>query len=588
MTNLPEHEALVAPPAAAPPAPELAPALQMWHQRLGAAGLGCRAVALFSADAAWRADFQVDDSALAEAWAGLRARVARDSPVALARLDQAEGPAGGELLIATSLQLPSGQPGIVGALLAPPHNDRSIQLLLLSLGWLQLTLSAASLAHNQRAAELLHLIGQVSSQAQARAAAQDWINRTAAWARAELGAPGLDLRLSLFEVRRELARWWVAADTSHAERGSSAVQEATELAQRAFVEGRELYLEGAWALPLLEQGEVVAVLVAQGHAQMPRLPESVLLILRTSAVVSEPLLRHWREAQRGLPAHALDALRGVWRRLRGPGHWAWKAGAAGLLLLLAGLLLWPVDDRVTANTVIEGRTRQLVTAPFEGFVAEALVRPGDRVAKGQLLLKLDDRDLRLESGKLRGERDQAAGRLRQAMAEREPSAVALASAELQAAQGQLDLVEAKLARALLLAPMAGLVVSGDWVQQIGGPVEVGKEMFEIASDDGYRVVLHVPERDIARVKPGQRGVLRLSGQPQQGHAFELSRVTATASVQDGGNGFRVEAAWIGESPALSPGMQGVAKVTVGQASLLTVWSRSSLDWLRMKLWTWWW
>ncbi|CAN5136437.1 hypothetical protein BH11PSE10_BH11PSE10_19420 [soil metagenome] len=571
---LPDHEIVLAPPAELPAAPELAPALLMWQQRLAAAGLACRAVALFSADPAWRAPFA--DSVVDEAWATAHGRVSRQEPVALAKL-------GDELLVATHLQLPSGQPAVVGALLAPPHNDRNLQLLLLSLGWLQLTLSAASLAHNQRAAELLHLIGQVSSQAQARAAAQDWINRTAAWVRSD--EPTLDLRLSLFEVRRDLAHWWVAADTSHAEKGSPAVQAASELANRALVEAREFAAPGSWCLPLLEQGEVVAVLVAQSATP---LPEQALLILRTSAVVSEPLLRHWREAQRGLLPHLAASLRGLWLKLRGPGHWTWKAGAAAAALLLAVLLLVPVDDRVTANTVIEGRTRQLVTAPFEGFVAEALVRPGDRVVKGQVLLKLDDRDLKLERGRLLGEREQAAAKLRQAMAEREAGAVSLASAEVQAAQGQLELVEAKLARAALLAPMDGLVVSGDWVQQIGGPVELGRELFEIAASDGYRVVLHVPEREIARVKPGQRGVLRLSGQPQTGFDFALSRITATASVQDGANGFRVEAAWVGEAPALSPGMQGVAKVAVGRANLLTIWTRGSIDWLRMKLWSWWW
>ncbi|RZL31729.1 MAG: HlyD family secretion protein [Rubrivivax sp.] len=162
----------------------------------------------------------------------------------------------------------------------------------------------------------------------------------------------------------------------------------------------------------------------------------------------------------------------------------------------------------------------------------------------------------------------------------------MASAELQGAEGQLALVEAKLARAQLVAPIAGLVVSGDWVQQVGSPTELGKEMFEIASE-GYRVVLHVPERDIARVRSGQRGVLRLAGQPQDGHDFELSRVTATASVQDGTNGFRAEAMWVGETPALSPGMQGVAKVVVGTSNLLTIWTRESLDWLRLKLWQYW-
>ena len=573
-----DHQHALLPPPEATPIPqatELAPALAQWQQRLAAAGLGCGGVALYAADPAWRSSFEGVDASVA--WAEARPRVTRDSPVALGRV------ASGELLVATQLTLPSGQAGIVGALLSPPHNDRNLQLLLLSLGWLQLTLSAASLAHNQRAADLLALLGHVSAQREARAGAQDWVNRSAAWARSHL-PPDAALRLSLFAVRGEHARWWVAADVSHAETASPGVQAATEVAQRAFVEARELVDASAWAQPLLDQGEVVAVLVAQHDAP---LPEPVRQLLRASATLAEPLLRHWHEAQLGLPAQTWRALRRLAGRLSGPGHWASKAGAAAALLVLAGLLLVPVDDRVTAATVIEGRTRQLVTAPFEGFIRESLVRPGDHVRQGQVLLRLDDRELLLEQAKLRGERDQAGARLRQALAEREAAGVALASAELRGAEGQLALVEARLARAQLLAPLDGLVVSGDWVQQLGAPVELGKELFEIASSDGYRVVLHVPERDIARVAAGQPGVLRLAGQPSAGHGFVLSRVTATASVQDGANGFRAEAGWVGLAPPLSPGMQGVAKVTVGRANLVTIWARESINWLQLKLWQHW-
>lgn len=581
----PSHEAVLAPEPVAQAA-ELQPALTAWQQRLAAAGLVCHGVALHSADAAWCAAFPPDaagggagsDAATEQAWLEARQRVAPDSPVALARV------AGGELLVATQLMLPDGRPGTVGALLAPPHNDRNLQLLLLSLGWLQLTLSAASLAHNQRAATLLQLLGHVGAQSGARAAAQDWINRTAAWARAQM-PPQAMLALSLFECRFDRVHWWVAADTSHAEAGSPAVMAASEVAQRAFVEARTLDDAGYRALPLLDQGEVVAVLVAQ-HGPAP-LPEAARLVLDTSATAAEPLLRHWREHQRPWPVYTWLALRRGVARLRGPGHWAWKTSAAAVALGLAALLLVPVDDRVTANIVIEGRTRQLVTMPFEGFIREVLVRPGDRVQRQQPLLRLDDRELQLEAAKLRGERDQAAGKLRQAMAERDAAAVALASAELQGAEGQLALTEARLARTTLQAPLDGLVVSGDWAQQIGAPLELGKEVFEIASADGWRVVLHIPEHDIARVRSGQRGVLRLAGQPQQGHDFELSRITATASVQDGANGFRAEASWLGATPALSPGMQGVAKISVGRANLLTIWTRSSADWLRMKLWAYW-
>lgn len=58
-------------------------------------------------------------------------------------------------------------------------------------------------------------------------------------------------------------------------------------------------------------------------------------------------------------------------------------------------------------------------------------------------------------------------------------------------------------------------------------------------------------------------------------------------MQDSVNGFRVEAGWVGQAPPLSPGMQGIGKIEVGRANLLTIWTRSSVNWLRLKLWSWW-
>jgi len=574
----------LAPDAPAVPVdPSLAPALEAWRLRLASAGVNCSRVAFASDDPRWTHDFADASGALVDVWRNARKRISAEQPVAL---DKTGSGAGADLLMATALQLPGGGAGVVGALLQPPHNERTIQLVLLSLGWLQLALVAGSLAHNQRAARLLELLGHASSQHGHRAAAQDWINRTAAWVRAEV--PVLDdLTLTLFELRHGTPRWWVGADTAYAETGSPAVQEATEIAARATVETQEVREPTAWALPLLDDGEPSAVLVARRRAAVDW-PEDALAILRGSAALAEPLLRHWREAERSLLRHVVASVREGSRKLVRPGHLAWKVAAVALLLGLAGLLFLPVDDRVTANLAIEGRIRQVVTAPFEGFVAQALVRPGERVVRGQVLARIDDRELKLEQNKHRSERDQAANKLRQAMAERDASALAVASADMRQAEAQLALSESKLERAALLAPIDGLVVSGDWVQQIGAPVETGKEMFEIAATDGYRVVLHVPDHDIARVTNGQPGVLRLTGQPQQGYAFRVSNVTATASVQDGGNGFRVEAAWDGPVPPLSPGMQGVGKIVVGEANLLTVWTRSSIDWLRLKVWSWWW
>jgi multidrug resistance efflux pump len=562
-------------------------ALQAWRARLTAAGVACRLAAFYSEDAGWCAPFPEQESTLQSAWQSLRTRVSATQPVALSRVD---GAGRQELLMATALQMPTGQDGIVGILLAPPHDERVIQLVMLSLGWLQMSLSVASLVHSQRAAQLLELLGYVGSQLNARAAAQEWINRTAAWCRREMervGGEPAALSLMLFDVRNGTPSWWVSSDTAIVEKGSPLVNDASEVAARAAAESNEVEARSWWALPLLDKGEVCSVLVARLPDAQPLAPDFAAL-LRASADLTHPLLQQWRAAERGLFIHALHAVRSLWRRFTAPGHLAWKATGAAIGAVLAALLLIPVDDRVTAPAVIEGRIRQVVTAPFEGFIAAAPARPGAIVQRGDTLARLDDRDLKLEQHKRASEREQAGGKLRQAMAERDAPAVALAAAELRQAEAELALVEAKLARAALTAPIDGVVVTGDWAQQIGAPIEVGKEMFEVASSDGYRVVLHVADSDITRLRAGQKGVLRLAAQPQTAYPFRISRVTATASVQEGVNGFRVEAAWEGETPHLSPGMQGVGKVETGRANLLTVWTRSSIDWLLLKLWSWGW
>ncbi len=592
--------AAAVPPTVGPaiaPAAGLVEAVETWRARLAAAGVACRAVALHAADAQFQLDFPASLPDLAQRWRALRSVDQPAGAVPVAQVAKVDGQPGADLLIVTPLQLPDGQLGTVGVALAPPHNDRTVQVVLLALGWLQLSLSAPRMARSQRAARLLDLLGHVASQSRARSAAQEWINRSAAWAREESPASGLRFNLLLFRVQGKQPRWWVAADISWAEKASPAIQAAAEVASQAMMEQQEIQQDHAWAAPVLDDGEVVAVLVASLDSPgATGLPEPMTAVLRTSLGLTEPLLRRWHEAERPLWRHALDQLRSGWRHLHGPGHLAWKAGAAGVVL--AGLLLlWmPVPDRVTANTVIEGRLRQVVTAPFDGFIGQVLVRPGQRVAKGQVLARLDDRDLKLEQARYRSEREQAAGRLRQAMSDREAAAMALAQAEVQQAEAQLALIEAKLARTSLVATMDGLLVSGDWVQQIGGPVETGKEMFEIAGGEGLRVVLHVPDRDIARIHLGQTGALRLTGRPQAVQTFRISNLTATASVQDNVNGFRVEADWVGDGvgqgdgdvAGLSPGMQGIGKIEVGRANLLTVWTRSSIDCLRLKLWSWWW
>ena len=148
-------------------------------------------------------------------------------------------------------------------------------------------------------------------------------------------------------------------------------------------------------------------------------------------------------------------------------------------------------------------------------------------------------------------------------------------------------MEERLARAVITAPFDGIVVSGDLSQQIGSPVETGRLLFEVAPLQGYRVMMEVDDRDIAHVALGQTGELVLSGMPDRRIALTVRRITPVATQKDGRNFFSVEAAvGAGAPQGLRPGMEGVARIGVGERSLLWIWTRGFVEWLRLALWSW--
>ena len=274
------------------------------------------------------------------------------------------------------------------------------------------------------------------------------------------------------------------------------------------------------------------------------------------------------------------------RSLFGPRHLAWKLGALVLVGTIAFLALFTTTYRVSADTVIEGEIQLAASAPFDGFIAEAPARAGHTVKKGQLLARLEDRDLRLERSRLLAERLQQDRRLRDAMGRDERAEMRIASAQLDQANAQLALVEQKLQRTRIVAAMDGIVVSGDLSQMIGSPVQEGKALFEIAPLERYRVILKADERFVHEIAKGQSGHLVFPGLVSTQLPLQVSSVTPVATTEEGKNFFRVEATLEQADARLRPGMQGLAKVEVGERSLLWIWTHSFFDWVRYNTWAW--
>ncbi len=306
----------------------------------------------------------------------------------------------------------------------------------------------------------------------------------------------------------------------------------------------------------------------------------------TLALGLAPLLELQRDAGMGAAGRMVRTTR-RWLGVATDGsHPAWKLAIGALALVLLLLAVVPAPFRIAAQAVVEGSVQRSVVAPFEGFLREAPARAGDTVAAGQVLARLDDKDLKLEKVRWESELEVALRKEREAMAKGNRVDLRLASAQANQARAQLDLVSNKLERVAVAAPFDGIIVNGDLSQQLGSPLELGKVLFELAPLDSWRVILKVDERDIAHVQPGAAGNLVLASLPGQTWPFTVRKVTPVSVAEEGRNYFRVEAELGDKAPKLAPNMEGVGKIDAGRASLLWTWSRPLLDWLRLGWWKW--
>jgi multidrug resistance efflux pump len=269
----------------------------------------------------------------------------------------------------------------------------------------------------------------------------------------------------------------------------------------------------------------------------------------------------------------------------GPRH-TWAKLIVILAFAAAVFLIFAKGNyRAEASFVLEGTERQVVPAPFDGYLKTVAVEVSDAIKANETsLAELDTAELRLKLAEVKAEK---AGYLKQmdaAMRDNETAQAQIAEANAQKAQAQIDLYEYMVAQARLLSPLSGTVVQGDLKRQIGAPVKMGDVLFEVTPLESLRAVLHVREDQITDVQIGQRGRLATASYPAQRIAFEVERVNPIAEVVKQKNVFKVRVRLLELYPWMRPGMEGVAKIDLAKRSYAWIWTRKIVNWVRMKLW----
>ena len=342
---------------------------------------------------------------------------------------------------------------------------------------------------------------------------------------------------------------------------------------------------GLVSVPLVHAGEVVGALLAEwAGAVAPAHAQQVLCEQMAQAI--GPLVCLRRRADLPLRERLAEALAALWQRLARRDDPLPKLAALAAALLLPGLTLIPLPYRIGAPARIEGAVQRVVAAPFDGFLHRSAVRPGDSVKAGDVLAELTDQDLKLEARRWESALAQHENGVAAALARADRAQFVISRGKAEEARAQLELVRQQLERTRLLAPIDGVVIKGDLGQALGAPVQRGDALLTLAPAGQHRLVVDVDERDIAAVRAGQKGRLALSSLPGDTLALEIERVTPVATLRDGRNTFEVIARLTEASPALRPGLQGVARIEAGEHSLAWIAGHRLVDWLRLAGWSW--
>lgn len=218
----------------------------------------------------------------------------------------------------------------------------------------------------------------------------------------------------------------------------------------------------------------------------------------------------------------------------------------------------PYAQSVSATGILEALSENVaIGVPSPGLVSEVKVKVNDRVKTGDVLFRIDDRDLRAQELSLRGKIEVARakisvteaqlektksqlGRLSSVTDERAVSKddlenrkqdVAVASAQVVSAKAELAAAESELKSNALLtdrltvrSPRDGSVIQVNIRAGEYAATSPKNPAMIVGETDRLQVRADVDEQNASRVRPGQKGQASLKGDPSVKFPLEFVRV----------------------------------------------------------------
>ncbi|UCB55055.1 MAG: efflux RND transporter periplasmic adaptor subunit [Thiotrichales bacterium] len=269
------------------------------------------------------------------------------------------------------------------------------------------------------------------------------------------------------------------------------------------------------------------------------------------------------------------------------------------LLMLAPLRLFPAELETVPvmakqtprvyrlDGVVEAVRQTTISAQISGQVEAILFDVDDYVEKGEVVIRLNDKQPAARLKQARAELKEAGARLKEAEDEFErvkgvyekkavsekamdtaEAAKKAAQAKLEAARAGLESAQEQLEYTQVRAPYSGIVTERHI--ELGETAQPGNKLVSGLSLEHLRVTVDVPQKMINQVRQAETATI----ETMDGESIAVSNTTVFPYAEPGSHTFRVRLDFKGDSVRLFPGMFVKAIFEIEQKQVLVVPTRS--------------
>ena len=276
--------------------------------------------------------------------------------------------------------------------------------------------------------------------------------------------------------------------------------------------------------------------------------------------IASNLLGHQQEvfqkAVPGLLRRIRIAYRKAFRR-----RWIVNIGIPAIAIAL--LLAAPFPLKIKTNCTVQPETKRYISAPYEGRLESVFVEPGDVVHEGDVLARMDAREIRWELGVVLADFNRARKQRDAAMAPgaRDESTAQIAKFEMERLELKRKLLQEREENLDIKSPTDGVVISGDPKKLEGARLTMGQTLAEVGPMDENMFELEIADVDVRHVSVGDEVRIKLDSLPGETLHGELALIHPRAEQRGDRNVFIGDVSIAeAENLQLRPGMKGTAKI----------------------------